>query len=189
MTEPRKPADNDPDDLADHFPVAANSLMAMRLTPEMRRVMQANKTSTKSTTDILPRPMPQYKLPLRTWSVPVLAILGLAVIIFVVAFWLNIITDPLDSANEVSAHGLFQAILFQDVEQARNTLGGLGEVMAAVLGLAFHKQVEAMLERFMPHPPSPAGKLRVANGRHTLQPGAQGQPDMEQCEIDALLRA
>ncbi len=154
MTEPRKPADNDPDDLADHFPVAANSLMAMRLTPEMRRVMQANKTSTKSTTDILPRPMPQYKLPLRTWSVPVLAILGLAVIIFVVAFWLNIITDPLDSANEVSAHGLFQAILFQDVEQARNTLGGLGEVMAAVLGLALTVSsiiVQLAATRFTPH--------------------------------------
>ncbi|HEY0138861.1 MAG TPA: DUF2254 family protein [Nannocystis sp.] len=160
MTEPRKPAEDDSDELAEHFPVAASSLMAMRLTPEMRRVMQATQTkssakaSSKATMDGLPRPMPQYKLSLRTWSIPVLAILGLAVIIFVVAFWLNIITDPVDSGNEVSAHGLLQAILFQDVEQARNTLNGLGEVMAAVLGLALTVSsiiVQLAATRFTPH--------------------------------------
>jgi len=155
VTEPRKPPDDDTDDLVGHFPVAASSLMAMRLTPEMRRVMQAAKTTTtRPTTDFLPRPMPQYKLSLRTWSIPVLAILGLAVIIFVVAFWLNILTNPPDSGNEVSANGLLQAILFQDVDQARNTLNGLGEVMAAVLGLALTVSsiiVQLAATRFTPH--------------------------------------
>ena len=75
MNEPRKPGgeDNDAD-----LPVAASSLMAMRLTPEMRRAMQV----AGATTEGLPKAMQQYKLPLRTWSVPVLAILGLLIIGF-----------------------------------------------------------------------------------------------------------
>ena len=78
-------------------------------------------------------------------------------------------------ATRVNA--IFEACSFQDVTGQR--------VRRAIQHL---QQVEAMLERFMPHPPSPSGKLRVATERHTVQPGAQGQPDMEQCEIDALLR-
>jgi hypothetical protein len=151
VTEPRKPprVDESTEDLADHLPVAASSLMAMRLTPEMRRVMQV----AGATTDGLPKAMQQYKLPLRTWSVPVLAILGLAVVIFVVAFWLNILTD-VPNGKQASANGLVQAILYQDVEQARNTLGGLGEVMAAVLGLALTVSsiiVQLAATRFTPH--------------------------------------
>ena len=44
------------------LPVAASSLMAMRLTPEMRRAMQV----AGATTEGLPKAMQQYKLPLRT---------------------------------------------------------------------------------------------------------------------------
>ena len=129
VNDPRKPGANDHE--ADDLPVAASSLMAMRLTPEMRRAMQV----AGATSEGLPKAMQQYKLPLRTWSVPVLAILGLAIVIFLVAFWLNVLTERPGDAHQDGA-GLLEALLYQDVDQARNTLGGLGEVMAAVLGLA-----------------------------------------------------
>lgn len=148
VNEPRKPGGDDNE--AD-LPVAASSLMAMRLTPEMRRAMQV----AGATTDGLPKAVQNYKLPLRTWSVPVLAILGLAVVIFVLAFWLNVLTErPGDPVHPDSVGGLAEALLYQDVDQARNTLSGLGEVMAAVLGLALTVSsiiVQLAATRFTPH--------------------------------------
>jgi hypothetical protein len=66
VSEPRKPG-VDEIEAAEDLPVAASSLMAMRLTPEMRRAMQV----AGATSEGLPKAMQQYKLPLRTWSVPV----------------------------------------------------------------------------------------------------------------------
>ncbi len=148
MNEPRKPG-ADESETAEQLPVAASSLMAMRLTPEMRRAMQV----AGATTDGLPKAMQQYKLPLRTWSVPVLAILGLAMVIFVLAFWLNVLTERPGDAHQ-DGSGLIQALLYQNVDQAQNTLGGLGEVMAAVLGLALTVSsiiVQLAATRFTPH--------------------------------------
>ena len=142
-----EPRDKAVADLADDLPVAASSLMAMTLAPETGRTSGA-----ESATDGLPRMMGQYKLPLRTWSVPVLAILGLATVIFVLAFWLNVLTG--ESDGKTSIDNLVDALLHQDKEQARNTLGGLGEVMAAVLGLALTVSsiiVQLAATRFTPH--------------------------------------
>lgn len=150
MTETSKPPRGEEHELADDLPVAASSLMAMRLSPDLGRTDRS--TSSGTATDALPRAMTQYKLPLRTWSVPVLVILGLAAVIFVFAFWLNVVTG--DGDGTTSAGNLVHAILYQDVQQARNTLGGLGEVMAAVLGLALTVSsiiVQLAATRFTPH--------------------------------------
>ncbi|MCB9717373.1 MAG: DUF2254 domain-containing protein [Myxococcales bacterium] len=94
-------------------------------------------------------------LPLATWSLPFLAILTIAILIFLSSFWLDVITAALDDHNdEVSAKGLLHSVLYQDLDQARNTLGGLGEVMAAVLGLALTVSsiiVQLAATRFTPH--------------------------------------
>lgn len=72
---------------------------------------------------------------LAAWCFPFFAILGLAVIAYLLSFWLDILTSISPHDHGV-LEGLAEALLHQDVDQARNTLGGLGEVMAAVLGLA-----------------------------------------------------
>lgn len=95
------------------------------------------------------------KLPVATWSLPFLAILGCAALIFLASFWLDLITAALDEhPDEVTAGGLVRSVLYQDLDQARNTLGGLGEVMAAVLGLALTVSsiiVQLAATRFTPH--------------------------------------
>ena len=76
----------------------------------------------------------------------------------------------------VRVNAIFEACSFQDVTGQR--------VRRAIQHL---QQVEAMLEQFVPRP-MPAGvKLTVATEMHTVQPAAQGQSDMGQIEIDALL--
>lgn len=94
-------------------------------------------------------------LPVATWSLPFLAILGIAALIFLSSFWLDLITAALDDQpGEVTATGLVKSVLYQDLDQARNTLGGLGEVMAAVLGLALTVSsiiVQLAATRFTPH--------------------------------------
>ncbi len=94
-------------------------------------------------------------LPAATWSLPFLAILTIAGLIFLSSFWLDLLTAALDNHPEdVSAAGLLRSVLYQDLEQARNTLGGLGEVMAAVLGLALTVSsiiVQLAATRFTPH--------------------------------------
>lgn len=94
-------------------------------------------------------------LPAATWSVPFLAILGIAVLIFISSFWLDVFTSAIDDhEGRVSLAGLINSVLYQDIDQARNTLGGLGEVMAAVLGLALTVSsiiVQLAATRFTPH--------------------------------------
>ncbi len=94
-------------------------------------------------------------LPMATWSLPFLAILGIAALIFLASFWLDLLTSALeDQGGEITAGGLLHSVLFQDLDQARNTLGGLGEVMAAVLGLALTVSsiiVQLAATRFTPH--------------------------------------
>jgi chemotaxis protein CheZ len=77
-------------------------------------------------------------------------------------------------AHRVNA--IFEACSFQDVTGQR--------VRRAIQHL---QQVETMLERFMPRLSAPEGKLEVATERHTVGLAAQGQSDMGQREIDALL--
>jgi hypothetical protein len=95
----------------------------------------------------------QAAAPLRTWSVPFLGIFGVAALVYLATFW----TDQLLTAStpgEVTVGGLLQSLADQDIEQARNTLGGLGEVMAAVLGLALTVSsiiVQLAATRFTPH--------------------------------------
>ena len=96
-----------------------------------------------------------HGLPLATWSLPFLGILALAILIFLAAFWLDVLLAAADQTEApVTLRGLVHSVLFQDMEQARNTLGGLGEVMAAVLGLALTVSsiiVQLAATRFTPH--------------------------------------
>lgn len=85
--------------------------------------------------------------------------------------------DPASiQALAARVNSIFEACSFQDVTGQR--------VRRAIQHL---QQVECMLERFMPHPTAAAEKLLVATERHTVQLAAQGQSDMAQSEIDALL--
>ncbi|NJK31343.1 MAG: DUF2254 domain-containing protein [Deltaproteobacteria bacterium] len=74
------------------------------------------------------------RLPLRSWVIPFAVVGGVAGLFFA----LSIILDALGSLGDdrFTLAGLRNSLFTQDVEQARNTLGSLGEVMAAVLGLA-----------------------------------------------------
>jgi hypothetical protein len=147
VEEPNKPA-ADRDDLTGDLPVAQRSLMAMTLSPEHRKKDRAG-----GAIEGLSGAIGEYKMPLGTWSVPVLVISGLAIVIFTLAFWLNIVTGLADS-DKSSWGGLMQALLYQTQSQAQNTLSGLGEVMAAVLGLALTVSsiiVQLAATRFTPH--------------------------------------
>ncbi len=77
-------------------------------------------------------------------------------------------------ASRVNA--IFEACSFQDVTGQR--------IRRAIQHL---QTVETMLERFVPVPATPAERLVVATGMHTVEPAARGQSDMAQAEIDALL--
>ena len=92
--------------------------------------------------------------PLRTWSVPFVGIFGVAALIFLASFWTDQILSASGPGDRVTLSGLLQSLSDQDIEQARNTLGGLGEVMAAVLGLALTVSsiiVQLAATRFTPH--------------------------------------
>jgi len=73
----------------------------------------------------------ELRLSLRSWVVP-FAVLGAVACLF---FALSTILD-LVLGGQFSPGGLRQALLSGDQDQATNTLGSLGEIMAAVLGLA-----------------------------------------------------
>lgn len=95
-------------------------------------------------------------MPSKAWSLPFLTILGIAAVVYLASFWLDIASASSHGhdARRVSVTGLIAAILDQDINQARNTLGGLGEVMAAVLGLALTVSsiiVQLAATRFTPH--------------------------------------
>ncbi len=92
-------------------------------------------------------------LPGRAWSIPFLAVLGVASAIFIITIWLDIL-DSSNSARPLTLRSLVSTFREQDLEQARNTMGGLGEVMAAVLGLALTVSsiiVQLAATRFTPH--------------------------------------
>jgi hypothetical protein len=146
VEEPRSPGERD--DLTGDLPVAQRSLMAMTLSPDLR-----TKDGAGAAIEGLTQAIGEYKMPLGTWSVPVLVISGLAILIFVLAFWLNLVTG-LNGASDGSWGGLVKVLLYQTRDQAQNTLSGLGEVMAAVLGLALTVSsiiVQLAATRFTPH--------------------------------------
>jgi hypothetical protein len=95
-------------------------------------------------------------LPGAAWSLPVLTISGIASLIYLASFWLDLATASgrRQGDDGVSILALIETVMDQDIEQARNTLGGLGEVMAAVLGLALTVSsiiVQLAATRFTPH--------------------------------------
>jgi hypothetical protein len=94
-------------------------------------------------------------IPVATWSIPFLAILAVATVLYLLSFWLDMFTAAADHTGDVvTFRALYHSIMDQDVAQARNTLGGLGEVMAAVLGLALTVSsiiVQLAATRFTPH--------------------------------------
>lgn len=95
-------------------------------------------------------------LPGAAWSLPVLTISGIASIIYLASFWLDLATASGHRQGDdgVSIFALIETVMDQDIDQARNTLGGLGEVMAAVLGLALTVSsiiVQLAATRFTPH--------------------------------------
>lgn len=92
--------------------------------------------------------------PLRTWSVPFLGIFGVAALVYLATFWTDQLLAASAPGQSVTVAGLLRSLSDQDIEQARNTLGGLGEVMAAVLGLALTVSsiiVQLAATRFTPH--------------------------------------
>ncbi len=96
----------------------------------------------------------QAAAPLRTWSVPFLGIFAVAALIYLATFWTDQLLAARAPGEAVTVRGLLQSLADQDIEQARNTLGGLGEVMAAVLGLALTVSsiiVQLAATRFTPH--------------------------------------
>jgi hypothetical protein len=78
----------------------------------------------------------RHRVPLRQWSIPFLVVLGLATVSFAASIWLDVLGTAADRGHEVTFLGVLDSLLNQDIEQARQTVGGLGEVMAAILGLA-----------------------------------------------------
>ncbi|PRP91819.1 hypothetical protein ENSA5_52560 [Enhygromyxa salina] len=74
----------------------------------------------------------ELRLPLKDWLRPFAAIGSVAGLFF----GLSICLDLLLGGSDFTGHGLKEALLAVEPDQARNTLGSLGEIMAAVLGLA-----------------------------------------------------
>jgi hypothetical protein len=94
------------------------------------------------------------RLPLRQWSIPFLAVLAIASVVFVISLWLDVLTATGEQASKLGFGAVLDSALNQDLEQARQTLGGLGEVMAAILGLALTVSsiiVQLAATRFTPH--------------------------------------
>lgn len=76
------------------------------------------------------------RLPLRGWVVPFFAVGSVACLFFVFSIWIDYLAAAGLGRGTFTIGGLLDSLFAQDIEQARSTLGGLGEVMAAVLGLA-----------------------------------------------------
>lgn len=96
----------------------------------------------------------RIRVPLTQWSVPFLVVLGVASLVFLISIWLDVITSSSSATGDITFVAVFETLANQDVEQARQTLGGLGEVMAAVLGLALTVSsiiVQLAATRFTPH--------------------------------------
>ena len=91
MEEPNKPPAGDRDDGPD-LPIAQQTLLQMTLSPSKRE-------KGGNAIEGLSQAIGEYKMSLSTWSVPVLAISGLAICIFVLAFWLNLVTGLAEDAG------------------------------------------------------------------------------------------
>ncbi len=76
----------------------------------------------------------QLRLPLSGWLIPFAAVGAVAGLLFGLAICLDAIGSRGD--DSFTLRGLRDSLRTQNLDQARNTLGSLGEVMAAVLGLA-----------------------------------------------------
>lgn len=143
--EPAKP-------VVDDFPVAATSLIAMQLTADQLNGKASTATGMFMVeAQQLPATFGQYRLSIKTWSVPLLVILAVVVFFYLTSFLLNVATAAVQGGRDVR---LLDVFINQDLDQARNTIGGLGEVMAAVLGLALTVSsiiVQLAATRFTPH--------------------------------------
>lgn len=73
----------------------------------------------------------ELTLPLAGWVIPFAAIGSIALMVFGVSILLDLVTSPTFTWANVRG-----SLLTVDADQATNTLGSLGEIMAAVLGLA-----------------------------------------------------
>jgi hypothetical protein len=95
----------------------------------------------------------RLRLPAASWSFPFLVVLAIAATLFLITTWADIVSSA-GSDRPQTFSGLVESLRSQDIEQARNTMGGLGEVMAAVLGLALTVSsiiVQLAATRFTPH--------------------------------------
>ena len=92
--------------------------------------------------------------PARRWLIPFASLLGVAGVLVLISFWADVF-DRVAAAGEVnSIGGVFDSLLSIDLDQARQTVGNMGEVMAAVLGLALTVSsiiVQLSATRFTPH--------------------------------------
>ncbi len=85
---------------------------------------------------------------------PFVGIFAAAALVYLATFWTDQFLSARTPGEAVTVAGLLQSLSDQNIEQARNTLGGLGEVMAAVLGLALTVSsiiVQLAATRFTPH--------------------------------------
>jgi hypothetical protein len=73
------------------------------------------------------------RLPLRGWLVPFAAVGAIAGLFFALSICIDLFAE---AGGQFTLRGLFNSLFAQSEDQAANTLGSLGEVMAAVLGLA-----------------------------------------------------
>ena len=73
------------------------------------------------------------RLPLRGWLVPFATVGAAAGLFFALSICVDLVAE---AGGQFSLAGLFRSLFAQSESQASNTLGSLGEVMAAVLGLA-----------------------------------------------------
>jgi hypothetical protein len=73
------------------------------------------------------------RLPLSGWLVPFATVGAAAGLFFAFSIVIDLIAE---SGGQFTIRGLLESLFAQSEEQASNTLGSLGEVMAAVLGLA-----------------------------------------------------
>ncbi|HVH99404.1 MAG TPA: hypothetical protein VM869_11850, partial [Enhygromyxa sp.] len=76
--------------------------------------------------------MRDLRMPLRGWLVPFATVGAAAGLFFALSICVDLIAE---SGGQFSLRGLLRSLFAQTEEQAGNTLGSLGEVMAAVLGL------------------------------------------------------
>ncbi len=97
---------------------------------------------------------PSDRMTASQWVIPFMMLLGIAAALLLISFWSDVL-DPFRSSDEATTFvGALRSVLQMDLEQARQTVGNMGEVMAAVLGLALTVSsiiVQLAATRFTPH--------------------------------------